>query len=125
MPRFFTEIPILDLSRASEALTHGSLLASLHYALTNVEFLYITGHAVSGAAMRDIIDALPTLFSLPDMAKAGIALANSPQILRYRDTGTDATAGRPDRREQFKVPAELDATWTPGEPFYECLRGPN
>lgn len=39
--------------------------------------------------------------------------------------GTETTAGRADRREQFEFTTELDATWEEGMPLSERLRGPN
>lgn len=123
--RNFTEIPVLDLSLANEHSTRQQLLHKLRYALVDVGFLYIINHGVSENVISDIIDALPNLFSLPSSLKQEISLFNSPHFLGYSADGSETTAGKIDRREQFEFATELEQTWSNGIPHFERLRGPN
>ena len=121
----FTEIPVLDLSLAEEASTKSRFLSDLRHAITDVGFLYVVNHGVPEAAISDIVDALPKLFSLSEDAKEMVALHNSPHFLGYSATGSETTAGKPDRREQFEFATELEAPSPNTKPLYESLRGPN
>lgn len=121
----FKEIPVLDLSLADSPSKRGELLVSLWRALTDVGFLYVTNHGVAAQVVDDLVAALPELFSLSSSAKQDVALAKSPHFLGYSAAGTETTAGRQDRREQFEFATELEPLWTPGDPLYERLRGPN
>lgn len=117
----FTEIPRIDLSLPDRT----QLLRNLRYALTEVGFLYIENHDVPSSVISNVQNALPHLFALPAESKAEVALANSPHFLGYSGDGSETTAGKVDRREQFEYATELSATWKEGLPFYERLRGPN
>lgn len=124
-PKNFTEIPRIDLSLANDPQTEPLLLSQLRHALLHVGFLYIENHGVPEPVIDGVIQALPTLFSLPQDAKDEVALSNSPHFLGYSADGSETTAGRPDRREQFEFANELPATWAEGMPLCERLRGPN
>jgi len=121
----FTEIPKLDLSLADT--NKDLLLSQLRHALTEVGFLYITNYGVPEDVISDLVNILPALFSLPDEVKEQVSLHNSPHFLGYSGDGSETTAGKTDRREQFEFATELSETWTPenGESLYERLRGPN
>lgn len=119
-PDNFTSIPRLDLS-ADEAI----LLPKLRDALVNVGFLYVENHGVPSSVVSDIQSALPKLFALDPSSKAEVALSNSPHFLGYSGEGSETTAGQVDQREQFEFANELTATWEPGRPLSERLRGPN
>ncbi|KAK3996575.1 hyoscyamine 6-dioxygenase [Cladorrhinum sp. PSN332] len=123
----FTEIPVLNLALADDPSTRPKLLAQLHQALTQVGFLYITNHGVPDSVISDLTSLLPRRFALPQEEKDEIAIINSPHFLGYSGTGTETTAGNPDRREQFEFATELEPTWskTNGLPLYERLYGPN
>ncbi|KAK3358772.1 2OG-Fe(II) oxygenase [Lasiosphaeria hispida] len=123
--RDFNQIPVLDLQLADDISTKPQLLAQLRHALIHVGFLYVVNHGVPQTAISDIVNALPDLFSLPPEAKEEVALSNSPHFLGYSGDGTETTAGKADRREQFEFATELDAKWSTAEPLYERLRGPN
>ncbi|KAK0721000.1 oxidoreductase [Lasiosphaeris hirsuta] len=123
--REFTEIPVIDLQLADHVSTKPQLLAQLRHALIDVGFLYVINHGVPQIAISDLVDALPHLFSLPPDAKEEVALGNSPHFLGYSGDGTETTAGKADRREQFEFATELDATWSAAGPLYDRLRGPN
>lgn len=123
--RNFTEIPRIDLSLADDPATESRLLSDLRHALTHIGFLYVENHGVSQDAVTALVDALPTLFSLADQAKAEVALTRSPHFLGYSADGSETTAGQADRREQFEFANELTTTWTDGAPISERLRGPN
>lgn len=121
----FTEIPRINLALADDPQTEALLLSQLRHALLNIGFLYIENHGIPQKVIDDMIQALPTLFSMSADAKAQVALSNSPHFLGYSSAGTETTAGKPDHREQFEYATELPATWAPGAPLYERLRGPN
>lgn len=121
----FEAIPRLDLSLSGDPTTEPQLLSELRYALTKVGFLYIENHGVPEAVISDVVDALPALFNMSEEAKAEAALAKSPHFLGYSADGSETTAGKSDRREQFEFATELQATWRPGLPLREMLRGPN
>ncbi|KAK5659971.1 hypothetical protein OQA88_13436 [Cercophora sp. LCS_1] len=123
--RTFTEIPVLDLSLAEDGSTRSQLFDQLRHALVDVGFLYITNHGVPEQVLSDIIDVLPRLFALPSLVKEEVALANSPHFLGYSADGSETTAGKADRREQFEFATELEQTWSEDGPLYERLRGPN
>lgn len=118
----FTEIPAIDVSLADDPATLPTLLTSLKTALTDIGFLYISHHGVPSPVIDRLVGILPTLFALPEQAKAGIALENSPHFLGYSAAGTETTAGRADQREQVEFATELDVT---DGPLHERLRGPN
>ncbi|KAI0388075.1 2OG-Fe(II) oxygenase [Hypomontagnella monticulosa] len=121
----FREIPMIDLSQANSESAKPDLLRSLRYALTEVGFLYVTNHSVPEAVIDGLVNALPALFELGDDIKESVALENSPHFLGYSGVGNEKTGGKTDRREQFEFATELTATWHPGLPLYERLRGPN
>lgn len=121
----FNAIPRLDLSLSGDPTTEPQLLSELRYALTKVGFLYIENHGVPETVISDVVDALPVLFSMSDEVKAEVALARSPHFLGYSADGSETTAGKSDRREQFEFATELQATWRAGQPLREMLRGPN
>lgn len=116
----FTEIPRINL-----ALGEGDLLPRLRHALINVGFLYIESHGVSLQLIEDIRNLLPSLFALSEEEKNLVALSKSPHFLGYSSDGSETTAGKTDRREQFEFATELTSIWTEGLPLYERLRGPN
>ncbi len=121
----FSKISTLDLSLANNPATRPDLLKQLHHAITKVGFLYIINHGVPDSLITDMIDILPKLFALPPETKEEIALHNSPHFLGYSGDGSETTAGKADRREQFEFATELEATWNEGRPVYERLRGAN
>ncbi|KAI1460363.1 putative hyoscyamine 6-dioxygenase [Annulohypoxylon moriforme] len=125
MATSFSEIPVMDLSQAGDESTRRDLLNNLRYALTEVGFLYVSNHNVSSTVVDELVNALPTLFELDDEVKKSVALENSPHFLGYSGVGSENTGGKTDRREQFEFATELTATWQPGLPLYERLRGPN
>jgi len=120
----FQSIPIIDLSLA-ESPTRPELLKQLHYALTQVGFLYVSNHGVPREAIQDLKDLLPRLFKLDQGTKEKVALHNSPHFLGYSHVGSEMTAGAEDKREQFEFATELPNAWREGRPLYERLKGPN
>lgn len=125
MATLFTKIPIIDLSQADDNSARPEVLKSLRDALIEVGFLYVSNHGVSMTVVDNLVNALPTLFKLEDAVKSTVALENSPHFLGYSGVGSENTGGKVDRREQFEFATELRATWRPGVPLYERLRGPN
>ncbi|KAI1098897.1 Clavaminate synthase-like protein [Jackrogersella minutella] len=125
MATSFSEIPVINLSLADGDLTKPDLLRSLRYALTEVGFLYVSNHDVPSTTVDELVNALPTLFALEEEVKKSVALENSPHFLGYSGVGSENTGGKVDRREQFEFATELTATWHPGFPLHERLRGPN
>ncbi|KAI1137779.1 Clavaminate synthase-like protein [Hypoxylon sp. FL0543] len=125
MATSFSEIPVIDLSLADDESTKSLLLGSLRSALTEVGFLYVSNHGIPARVIDGLVNALPTLFDLDDKAKKSVALENSPHFLGYSGVGSENTGGKADRREQFEFATELTASWHPGAPLYERLRGPN
>ncbi|KAK4186209.1 putative 2-oxoglutarate-dependent dioxygenase [Podospora australis] len=125
--REFTSIPILDLSFAADISTKRDFVDQLRHALINVGFLYIENHALPTSLISTIISILHVIFSLSREEKKQVGLINSPHFLGYSGGGTEMTAGKPDRREQFEFATELTATWNASNqlPLYERLRGPN
>ncbi|PGG98472.1 hypothetical protein AJ80_09533 [Polytolypa hystricis UAMH7299] len=121
----FSEIPIIDLSLASSPESRPKLLKRLHHALVSVGFLYISNHGAPESVIKDLVNILPELFSLPEEAKEEIALHNSPHFLGYSSAGAETTGGKADMREQVEFATELEETYTSKAPLYERLRGPN
>ncbi|KAI6084409.1 2OG-Fe(II) oxygenase [Hypoxylon rubiginosum] len=125
MSTAFSKIPIIDLSQADNESTKSDLLNSLRYALTEVGFLYVSNHGVPTTVVEGLVKTLPNLFELEGEVKKAVALENSPHFLGYSGVGSENTGGKEDRREQFEFATELTATWHPGLPLAERLRGPN
>lgn len=121
----FTSIPVIDLAKAQDPASRAELLSELRYALTNVGFLYVSSHGISSTAIRNLVNALPQLFSLSEEEKAEVALENSPHFLGYSSAGSEKTAGKVDQREQFEFATELPNDWDKEKPLSERLRGPN
>lgn len=121
----FDEIPLIDLSKAGDPEHEGQLLSELRYALVEVGFLYVKGHGVPEHVISDMRNILPELFSLSRDAKSQVALEKSPHFLGYSGDGSETTAGKADRREQFEFATELTATWDETMALSERLRGPN
>lgn len=121
----FTSIPIIDLSKAHSPDTKNELLRDLRHAVTSIGFLYVSNHGVSESPISNLVDALPQLFRLSDAQKKTVALSNSPHFLGYSGTGSETTAGKVDKREQFEFATELEDEWVEGKPRSERLKGPN
>jgi isopenicillin N synthase-like dioxygenase len=121
----FTSIPVIDLSKANAPATKAELLDDLRHALTNIGFLYVSRHSVSDDVIDGLIDALPQLFTLPENEKRKVALGNSPHFLGYSGTGSETTAGKVDKREQYEFATELEDEWREDQPLAERLKGPN
>lgn len=124
-PESFDSIPLLDLSLANDPETEPQLLSQLRHALVQIGFLYVEKHGVPQHVIDDMTNSLPQLFNISADEKAEVALSKSPHFLGYSDDGSEMTAGRVDRREQFELANELMTTWSPGLPLCEKLRGPN
>jgi isopenicillin N synthase-like dioxygenase len=121
----FQYIPIIDLSLAESPETRPELLKQLHYALTQVGFLYVSNHGVPSETVQDLKKLLPRLFELDQEVKEKAALHNSPHFLGYSHVGAETTAGIEDKREQFEFATELLDLWRDGCPLYKRLKGPN
>jgi len=121
----FDSIPIIDLAEASSPTTRPHLLGQLHHSLTSVGFLYVKNHGIPDSCVAAMVDLLPTIFRLSDLAKADVTLEQSPHFLGYSSVGSEVTAGKQDAREQFEFATELQNTWRHGQPLYEMLKGPN
>jgi isopenicillin N synthase-like dioxygenase len=120
----FQSIPVIDLL-LTKPPTRPQLLRQLRQALTEVGFLYISNHGVPQSVISDLQAVLPRLFDLDQGRKDAVALHHSPYFLGYSQVGSEKTAGREDRREQFEFATELEESWAAGRPLYERLRGPN
>lgn len=136
-------IPILDLSWASDPCKKAELLKQLHSALFDVGFLYIRNHGVARRNISALTDRLPALFALSDQTKATLSKLNSPHFLGYSGFAEETTLGQQDLREQFDFATELPVVYksstginedhaTNGESggrdftkLYWRLRGPN
>ncbi|TGO50089.1 hypothetical protein BCON_0192g00160 [Botryotinia convoluta] len=121
----FSEIPILDLGLADDASTKPQFLKELKHVLLNVGFLYVKNHGVPKDTVDELVNALPSLFALPDEEKNSIALEKSPHFLGYSGMGAETTAQVSDQREQFEFATELESSWAEGDPIYKQLLGPN
>lgn len=121
----FSEIPILDLSLAEDPSKKPQLLKELKHILLNVGFLYVKNHSVPKDVVNKLVNAIPSLFALPDEEKNSIALEKSPHFLGYSGMGSETTAQVSDQREQFEFATELKSSWVEGDPIYKKLLGPN
>ncbi|TEY36327.1 hypothetical protein BOTCAL_0558g00050 [Botryotinia calthae] len=121
----FSGIPILDLSLAEDPFKKPQLLKELKHILLNIGFLYVKNHGVPKDIVDKLVNALPSLFALPDEEKNSIALEKSPHFLGYSEMGSETTAQVSDQREQFEFATELESSWIEGDPIYKKLLGPN
>lgn len=121
----FTSIPIIDLAKAKDPRIRAEVLEDLKHALTSIGFLYVSNHSISDKVITDLVHTLPEIFTLPQEVKDSAALINSPHFLGYSSAGSETTAGKIDKREQFEFATELVDDWTEAKPLAERLKGPN
>ena len=79
----FTEIPILDLSRADSPETKPAFLADLRSALLNVGFLYIKNCGIDLETFDKVCEQGIKFFDLPEEEKLKIEMKNQPSFLGY------------------------------------------
>ena len=127
MSTSFSEIPIFDLGRAEALQTRAQSLLELRKILVQVGFLYVKNHSVPESTIERIVDVLPHIFALPELAKDEVALANSPHFLGYSTFGSEQTAKRADQREQYEFANELPVCVRDEkhDPMFMRLHGPN
>jgi isopenicillin N synthase-like dioxygenase len=105
------QLPILDLSLASDPDGKATLLNQLHDALFNIGFLYVKNHGVSEEIISALVEKLPALFDQPPDAKSKLSKQNSPHFLGYSGFAEEVTLGEKDLREQFDFATELPVIW--------------
>lgn len=120
----FTEVPILDLSLASDPATKPAFLEDLKRALLEVGFLYIKNTGVDPELVADVVRLTKAFFELPLEEKLRLEMKNSPHFLGYSRLGNEITKHATDYREQIDLATELPAP-SVDEPRYRRLRGPN
>lgn len=78
----FSQIPILDLSRARNADTKAAFLAELRHALLHVGFLYLSQTGVDAGLVADVVRLCKAFFDLPEAEKLRIEMKNCLPSLR-------------------------------------------
>ena len=121
--RSFETLPVLDFQDLTS--NKQNFLTQLREAIVNVGFLYATNTGFPEHLVDELRSLLPALFRIPDSEKARIELENSPHFLGYSAVGSEITAGKSDRREQFEFTSCQHESWQPGLPLYLRLTGPN
>src|SRR5258708_27011762 len=103
-------IPLLDLSRfdAGEA-KRAAFLADLRAAAHDVGFFYVTGHGVDPRLLHALMESARRLFSLPDGAKLGIVMVNSPHFPGYNRVAFQQTLRPPVLLTPIDLAAQLAA----------------
>lgn len=79
----FSSVPVLDYALVSDPTRKPEFILQLRHALINVGFLYLSNPPVARTDVEDLIGYIPRLFALPQNAKDGIRMANSPHFLGY------------------------------------------
>ncbi|KAK4624687.1 2-oxoglutarate-dependent dioxygenase [Fulvia fulva] len=106
-----SNIPVVDLSWASDPVKKQALLKQLRAALFDVGFLYIINHGVAKSTTDQLASLLPHLFALRHTKKAAWSKTNSPHFLGYSGFAEETTLGRQDLREQFDFATELPVVY--------------
>ena len=122
-------LPVIDLG-GFLADPHGptgrAVAAKLHAACRDPGFCYVVGHGVPSELDRAMMRIARAFFALPDDEKRALDIAASPHFRGYTPVGGELTKGVPDRREQLDIgPEEPAEAWSPSDPPWRRLRGPN
>jgi isopenicillin N synthase-like dioxygenase len=123
-----TVLPLIDISRytGQSGPDRDAFLADLRHAAHEVGFFYVVGHGVDRAVTDAVLAAAADFFALPVEERLRIENVNSPQFRGYTRTGSEYTAGSPDRRDQLDIGPEREPlNLGPDDPAYLRLVGPN
>ena len=120
-------IPQFDLERLEQRSGDPvQALADLREAAREVGFLYLSGHGLDAALLRQLIDQSGAFFALPESQKLAVEMIHSPHFRGYTRVAREITRGQPDWREQIDIGAERAArVLAPGAPAWQRLTGPN
>ncbi|ETS81193.1 hypothetical protein PFICI_06195 [Pestalotiopsis fici W106-1] len=120
----FKEIPLLDLSLASDPATKPAFLADLRHALLEVGFLYLKNVGISDALFANVIQEGKGFFDIPMEEKLKIEMKNAPSFLGYSQLSAEITAGAVDHREQIDLSTEHPVP-SSDAPLHHNLLAPN
>jgi isopenicillin N synthase-like dioxygenase len=115
----FESIPLVDVSGSAVAVAR-----ELDRAARSAGFLYVTGHGVPHALVRELQEQAALFFALPDEAKRGYYIGLSPNHRGYVPPGEEVFYGQSkDSKEGFDLSRDL-----PNDPDFLAgnrLLGPN
>lgn len=120
-----SELPVLDLSQASDPSAAEDFRAVLREATIEVGFFYLVGHGISPERMAEMFELSRQFFALPQEEKEALAMLNSPAFHGWTRLGGELTQHKVDWREQIDIgPERVQGTRSPTEPW-RVLDGPN
>ncbi|KNG90839.1 hypothetical protein ANOM_000981, partial [Aspergillus nomiae NRRL 13137] len=116
-------VPVLDFSLVHTPKGRQAFLDSMLAALRDVGLFYLKNHPVQASLFEEARQECDAFFSLPDVDKAEIDIANVPSFLGYTKLGSEVTANRTDWREHLTISTPHPAPT--GGPAYLNLLAPN
>ena len=120
------ELPIIDLTAATDPGRSAEFRRDLHDAAHQVGFFQLIGHGVTEAEADGVLDLIRRFFALPQDERLTLSNLNSPHFRGYTRIGHELTGGRSDWRDQLDVGTERPAPELgPQDPAYRWLEGPN
>lgn len=78
----FDQIPVIDISGLADGSDRQAPARDIHWALSNVGFMYIKGHSVPDSLTQAAFDAARAFFALPDDKKMAVNIRQSGTALR-------------------------------------------
>lgn len=122
-------LPVLDIgSFMDDPFTPdaGQFVSDLLAAAHGPGFVYLTGHGVAPAVDENLFAEARRFFALPEDERRDLAIGNSRAFRGYTILGDERTNGRGDWRDQLDLgPEEPAVEWSPGDPSWLKMRGPN
>ena len=110
--RAATHIPVIDLAGSFvPGPARDGVAEAIHRACRETGFFYVVGHGVAPELAEAQLAAARRFFALPEAAKAGVSVANSPCFRGYQGAGAQVLdpGSAPDLKESFAIAGECAA----------------
>ncbi|MEM9606181.1 MAG: 2-oxoglutarate and iron-dependent oxygenase domain-containing protein [Actinomycetota bacterium] len=119
-----TTLPTFDISTVMGGEAPSSeLSAGVDRACTEIGFFGVTGHGISAEQRGAVLDAARTFFSLPEAAKAAVAIEKSPNNRGWGSMGAEHL--QPDIPTDLKETFDIAIERSADDPRNSPLDGPN
>ena len=123
----FSEIPVISIAELGrDTRAEAATVTAIRDACEHVGFFYVKDHGIALAQQEGMFEQCRRFFSLPQSARDGLLLTNSPYYRGYLPIGArgNDTKRQRDLLESFNVGSERG----PDDPFVRAgkpLHGPN